>query len=166
MSLQTTRGAVAAQLGKPARPRLAGELGMFSFQRTFVFFLNSSLSLFRNLAGVSHPPLSTNPQVCLCGSAGFLPAPRPRAHTASRERVERSAHPGLGCPGVPRALSIPRLQRTAPWLRAGVWRREESCKALRGVGRSEEGRRKGRTRLSSRGDRGVPRSLSPAHHRS
>lgn len=50
----------------------------------------------------------------------------------------------------------PLRHRIAPGLCARAWRRKESCKVPRGVGRSEEGRRKGRTRLSSRGDRGVP----------
>lgn len=52
------------------------------------------------------------------------------------------------------------MQRLAPRGAAPGWGREESYKVPRGVGRSEEERRKRRTRLSSRGDRGVRGCLS------
>lgn len=99
--------------------------------------------------------------MCLCGSAGFLPAPRPRARTSRPV----SAHPaGLGVSRdllLPRVLSIPGCRGSPRGkARRQVPGREESCKVRRGVGRSEEERRKRRTRLSSRSDRGVLRRLS------
>lgn len=87
-------------------------------------------------------------------------APPSGSHEQTGQRPTRRPG-GAPRPAAPPGAQHPRLQRLAP--RQGTapgWGREESCKVRRGVGRSEEERRKGRTRLSSRSDRGVLRRLS------
>lgn len=95
----------------------------------------------------------------MCGSAGFLPEPRPRAPTSRLV----STPSGLGCPAScrsPPGAQHPRLQRLAPRHGARFGAGKKSCKVPGGVGRYEEERRKRRTRLSSCSDRGVRGRLS------
>lgn len=95
---------------------------------------------------------------CACvalRASSWRPAPGLAGPPPSRGQRVKS----LGCPasrrspGSSASAAAEALRHGRPW--------QESCKVPRGVGRSEEEeKRKRRTRLSSRGDRGVPWRLS------